>query len=359
MDPLRHLKFQILTRGVIPSDRALEALPVYRRGSVVVRDYPTTSGLILTLSQEILVNARLRFTTPDAFPLDHDGEGFVLIDGERRLPITVHSPPLYALENRRLSTGKSVRAVANTHADRIRLTPIHGCAFHCQFCNYPSIAYRRNTLEELVEGVHMALADRIMPHPHALISGGTPNPIEAEFLHLNTVCEALPARFPNLDWDMMLAPRGLHPGRHSARVYRNYLQHLKGWGFKAVSINLELYDEEARRKFIPEKETIGRADYLIFLEQAVETFGIGNVRSILLIGLEAKDETMKGVEALARRGVLVELSAFTADPGAFLARHAEPTAETLRASYLDAVEITTRHGMSLEPFCIACSHNIL
>lgn len=359
MSPLRRLKFEVLVRGIAPTDRALAALPVFRRGTIVVRDYPTTSGLILALSETIYVNARLRFSRPGAFALDHDGTGFVLMDGNWPHAVTVHSPPLYALENRRLSSGRTVRAVANTHADRVRLTPFHGCAYHCRFCNYPNLAYRQNSLEEMVEGLRTALADRIMPHPHVLVSGGTPRPDESDYRHMNETCEALPSLFPSLTWDMMFVPRGLHAGRRTRRTYQNFVRRLKAWGYDAVSINMELNSDDARQRYVPEKHEVGREDYLTFLELAVETFGIGKVRSVLLIGLEPEDETLQAVEALARRGVLIELSTFVADPGTFLAQQPEPNADALARVYEKTNEIADRLGAPINPFCIPCSHNIL
>jgi len=347
----------VLRRGIAPSDAALAALPIYRRGSIVVRDYPTTSGLILRLSEEIYVNARLRFDSPRAFTLDHDGEGFVLIDGDDARRAEVFSPPLYALENRRLSSGRSIRAVANTHADRVRLTPIHGCAWHCRFCNYPGISYQRNAVEELAEALRIALADSIGRPPHVLISGGTPEP--ADYDHLNEICGALPGLFPDLTWDLMLAPRPLHPGGRTRRTYDNLIQRLRAWGFDALSVNMELNSDDARARHIPEKRKVGRDDYLTFLDLAVERFGAGKVRSVLLVGLEPEEETLAAVEALATRGVLVELSPFTADPGIFLARHPEPDADQLMSIYEKAMDLSIRRGMPMTPFCLPCSHNIL
>jgi hypothetical protein len=92
---------------------------------------------------------------------------------------------------------------------------------------------------------------------------------------------------------------------------------------------------------------------------AVERFGAGKVRSVLLVGLEPEEETLAAVEALATRGVLVELSPFTADPGIFLARHPEPDADQLMSIYGKAMDLTVRCGTPMIPFCRPCSHNIL
>ncbi|MDG4596504.1 MAG: radical SAM protein [Candidatus Contendobacter sp.] len=353
------LKLEILRHGIFPSDAAIAALPSNRGAKVVVRDYPTTSGLILRLPGDLYANARLRPDHPEHLPLDHDGARFVLRTRAGTVPVDVLPPPRYALESRRLRSGKSIRMVAMTHADRVRLTPLHGCAYHCQFCNYPPLPYRQNTVEELAEALEIALADRILPHPHVLISGGTPRPEEQEYAFLNQVYASLLRRFPTLKWDLMLAPRTLHAGRHTRRTYDNFVQRLREWGFDALSVNLELNSPVARQRHIPEKDAIGRENYLLFMELAVEHFGPGKVRSVLLVGLEPEEETLRAVDDLARRGVLVELSPFTADPGIFLARHPEPTVEGMESVRERAMELAERLGAPMRPFCVPCSHNIL
>ncbi|GAB6043294.1 radical SAM protein [Endothiovibrio diazotrophicus] len=353
------LKLELLARGIFPTDAALGALPASRRGAPAVRDYPTTSGLVLRLPGDHYANARLRPDSPHHLPLDHDGERFFIPFADEHHPVAVAPAPAYALEGHRLSSGKSIRMVAMTHADRVRLTPIHGCAFHCQFCNYPDLAYRRNTPDELAEALEVALADRILPHPHVLVSGGTARPAKPDYAYLNEVYAELPRRFSQLAWDLMLAPRGLHPGNPTRRTYGNFAERLKGWGYDALSVNLELSGEEARRRHIPEKAEIGREGYLLFMEQAVERFGAGKVRSVLLVGLEPEEETLKAVDELARRGVLVELSPFVAAPGIFLARHPEPTVEAMMSIHRRAMELADRLGTPMHPHCVPCSHNVL
>lgn len=352
----RFLKFEILCRGIVPSRAALDVLSSYHRGTIIVRDYPTTSGLILRIASDFFVNARIRFDSPVSFPLDHDGGTFLLhVEGDT-VPVDVLPPAQYALENRRLSTGTSIITVANTHADRVRLNPIYGCAYHCDFCTFPGF-YRRNTPNEMVEALRIALADRILGKPHVLVSGGTPR-LE-DYDYLNEVYAALPRMFADSKWDLMLTPRTLHPGPRTPRTYGNFVKRLKDWGFDALSVNLEFNSKKARRMYMPEKDEIGRDGYLTFIEHAVDCFGQGKVRSVLIVGLESGQQTLSAVGALAERGVLVELSPFWADPQTFLAREPEPTPEFLMSVYQQAMEITTHHGVPMDYFCVPCSHNIL
>lgn len=353
------LKTELLCHGVALTDDARHALPRVRAGSVTVRDYPTTSGLILRLPNDIYVNARVQVTGPCWFTLGHAQGGFHLAVGDDRVPVRVFPPAAYALENRRLRSNKSIRIVANSHADRVRLTPIHGCGLSCQFCNFPGMVYHKNTIDELEEALRIALEDRIIPPPHVLISGGSPRREERDYRYLNEVYRELPRRFPDLPFDVMLAPRTLHVGPQTPRTYGNFARFLKESGYTALSVNLEFNSDAALRKHAHDKAEIGRHNYMMFIERAVEYFGPGVVRSMLIVGIESDAETLKAVDALAARGVLVELSPFNAYSGTVLGSHPEPTPDRLVAVHERASEIADRRGVPLSYFCVPCGHNIL
>ena len=56
------------------------------------------------------------------------------------------------------------------------------------------------------------------------------------------------------------------------------------------------------RYYCPKKNAIGQENYLKFIDYAVDIFGVNNVRSLLIVGIEPLEETLKGVEKLAQRG---------------------------------------------------------
>lgn len=353
------LKIELLCHGCALSSSARAALPSFRSGATTVRDYPTTSGLIIRLPGDLYVNARIQVGGTALYLLDHDGDRFVLIAGAQVLPVEVFPPAAYARENRRLPNGKSIRLVANTHADRVRLTPIHGCGLACQFCNYPGMAYRKNTVDEIQAALEIALGDSIIHPPHVLVSGGSPRRDEQDYKYMNAMYDELPSRFAGLRFDAMFTPRTLHVGPATARRYASFARFLKDAGYHALSVNLEFYSDEVLQRYAHDKAEIGRDQYLLFLERAVDVFGVGEVRSVLIVGLEDDVDTLRGVDALAARGVLVELSPFNAFSGTVLGSHPEPTPDRLIGLYERASGIAERHGVPLSYFCVPCSHNIL
>ncbi len=355
------LKIELMQRGVRLSDPALEALPKSRFNQIVYRDYPTTGGLVLKIAPDVYANCPVDLRSESPFTLNWSNEGFSLSGNGANRPVEVLPPPLFALENKMLASGDPVRNLVMAHADRARIMPIYGCAFHCEFCNAPRVRYRRNSIESLDAAFRIALEDPLLKPRHTLISGGTPESRDEDFAYLDEVYRYFPDRYPDMDFDLMLAPRSRRPGpgSHTRRKYKNYIKFLHECGVKGLSINLELYGDAPRKKIIREKEQIGRENYFAFIELAVERFGPQRIRSCLVVGLESPEDTLAGVEEIARRGCMPVLSPFIPAPGTFLAREKSPSPDFLERLLFESKKIVDRHGVELGPTCKACCHNNL
>lgn len=125
-----------------------------------------------------------------------------------------------------------------------------------------------------------------------------------------------------------------------------------------MSINLELYNENLRKKYIPEKYAIGKEHYLLFIQKAVAVFG-GKIRSSLVVGLEDKEDTLAGVRDLAACGCIPVLSAFVPAQGTFMERYPKPEAGFLLEIVHEAAEIARCNHTILGPLCRPCTHNSL
>ena len=96
-----------------------------------------------------------------------------------------------------------------------------------------------------------------------------------------------------------MSPRTFMPGQEISSGYDIFLRFLHDdCGVKTMSVNLELYNEILRKKYIPEKYSIGMDHYELFIKNAVAVFGEGNIRSSLIVGLESSEDTIQGVKAL-------------------------------------------------------------
>lgn len=343
-----------MTHGLAVSTAARRRLEsLYPERPLTLADYASTSGISLELGEGVWVNAPLEEYNPNfvfapTAMLDHSArEGFFVLSED--FAVKARPLPVPDYHDKLSSSGEPLTGFAVTHTDRVRISPIEGCAYRCTFCDIPTAfpKYRRKTVESLIESIRWAERDRALPARHVLISGGTPFP--ADFDYLREVYATVAAQFPHMDVDVMMAPA---PGLMD-------LDWLKGIGIHGLSINLELYGQEAARRHAPNKKGLGLEWYASFLGSAVRIFGPRRVRSLLMVGLEPMEDTLKGVAFLADLGCQPVLSPFRPAPGTKLEKKPPPSTDFLIEVYERAREIAARKGVNLGPDCLPCQHNTL
>lgn len=351
LSALQRLKFQLLAEGMAISAAARTKLLAQAPGGVLtLADYASTSGVPIRLPGDIYVNAPISDYNPnfvDASPhvLDWTGEGFVLRSGPHEWPAEPIPVPAYGFRNN--SVGEPYSHYGLTHTDRVRISPISGCANRCTFCDLPRrYEYRLKDADLLIETIRVALADPVLPASHVLISGGTPK--DKDFGYLRNVYERVLEAFPGIPVDIMMLPlEGVID-----------LRALRAQGLHGLSINLEIFDDALRRKIVPEKNAIPMEAWLSVIAKGVELFG-AEVRSMLMVGLEPMEATLAGVRALAERGCTPVLSPFRPAPGTPLQDQPPPSAAFFEELFLRATDICEGLGMRLGPQCAPCQHNTL
>ncbi len=86
----------------------------------------------------------------------------------------------------------------------------------------------------------------------------------------------------------------------------SWLHMLKGSGCNSLMMNLEAWDETARKKYIPGKdEACPRDLYLQAFEKALQIFGEGKISSCFVCGLEPLNTLKQGIEIITKLGVVV------------------------------------------------------
>ncbi len=352
LTPTQKLKIGLMTDGMTVSSAARAKL-AGEDGlrPLTLADYASTSGIAMELEGEIWVNAPIADHNPNfvgdaPHRLEHENGGYLVRSGD--LEVTAKPVPVPAYHDEKNERGEHYTDYAITHTDRVRISPIQGCSFACMFCD---LAYKRRyqqmSMDGLIGSIQRALEDEVLRAKHVLISGGVPK--EADWDWQNRLYEAIPAAFPKVPVDVMMVPI---PGYLNA-------QRLYDFGIHYLSINLEMYDPDLARKIMPRKAKISRDVWLDWIEGAVKIFGPGRVRSLILVGLEPIEATLRGVEALAKRGCEPVLSPFRPDPSTPMRDQLPPTVEILAEVYQRSVEIAEREGVKLGPRCIPCMHNTL
>jgi pyruvate-formate lyase-activating enzyme len=349
------LKIEIMTQGIRLSDSARDDLSNNGTTPLTLHEYATTGGVTLRMG-DVYLNAPFdeEFCIDPQAALEFTGSGYAVHWGGVATPAEVLPLPAYVgVLN---SLGQQVTATTMSHCDRIRISPIMGCTLDCTFCDMPLLkdgrptrAYTRHSIDELLASIEVAKADPGLPPHHLLISGGSPGPRHFEWFD-ETVCE-IAARC-GLATDVMMSPRsgGLE-----------YVARYVDAGVTGFSLNLEVFGEDAASRIMPRKHALSTPHFVRTATAAVDLLGHGTgaVRSIVIVGLDDLDTTLRAVELIASLGADPVLSPFRPALNTPLAGAQPPTADFLRTVHDRSLEIADRHSVALGPRCIPCQHNTL
>lgn len=356
------LKFRLLADGIRVSERAHADWREQFGGPLTLAEYATTSGVAVELPGELYVNAPL--AADERLPeLISTSDGFAVIDAGRHVPVNVIPVPARTNDLQIDGLDGTEQPHANygvTHTDRVRVSPIAGCAWKCHFCDLPyEFAYRKKHEENLLRVIQAAETDPLSPARHVLVSGGTPRapindrpgrPGSNDEAWIDGVFEFLAANSP-LPVDIMLPPRKNldHPAW------------LRSIGVNMLSINLEVSDPGRAKLIAPAKAKVGRDHTLDYIERAVEAFGVGYVQSLVVFGeaIESNESTLRGVQDLVDRGCVPVLSAFRPHHRTPLANAPAASYDEMVSVYRAALDICERseHAVKPGPRCVACQHN--
>ena len=246
------------------------------------------------------------------------------------------------------------RKILYIATDRLRIKNICGCEFKnrgsgCDFCNVPS-SDRRYTPTEIINALHK-LKQKNIPIRHILIGGGTCLNADiwndiitiATFLQNDAYYKAKPISLMSIFPPVEL------------------LQPLKDAGISEVAFNLEIADTQLAQKHMRGKY-VGKSRFYENMQQAIEVFGIGNVRSALLVGVDTFEETVHAAEEIANADIVPCLSALRILPNARLKGLFPPTNDYLRTVYeacVRAVHAASGSVKQLGPPCKRCGNNML
>lgn len=353
------LKLRLMQQGAVFTAAARKTMCRSRFGLITFSDYATTGGVVAVLDERVYVNIPVKFQGT-LFKVDLFEDKLILkYDNETiKIPFRIIPAPKYALDVERLSDDTPVRELVMTHADRVRISPVHGCRYHCSFCTSNAAYYKEISCEQLDQAFNIALNDPYIKPRHVLISGGTPNKEADSYEWINEIYRYFPRNYPQFEFDVMLSPRGMRPEQTSMKDYDEFLRYLHDeCGVKTLSVNLELYNDRFRERFIPDKAAVGKNNYYRFICQAVEVFGTKSVRSSLVVGLESEEDTLNGVRAILDCGCLPVLSAFVPALGTDMANYSAPGVEFLLETVRKADEMAREAKLQLGPLCRPCTHN--
>ncbi len=138
-------------------------------------------------------------------------------------------------------------------------------------------------------------------------------------------------------------------------VDKETILRLKDAGLDSVSFNIEIYDEKIRREICPGKGEIPLSSYLTALSQASEIFGKDQTSSWLIVGLEAPESTIAGIEATANAGAIPHLTVFRPLSGTELENRKPPATDDVIKVYRALPGLLKKYGLNPERTNSGCS----
>lgn len=339
------LKAWLLEKGIKVTKEAKKVLD--KQSDIwLMDDYITCSGITLKYEDEY---ATIGVEEDSPYELIAEGKKLFITDGKEKIETTVITPPEY-MRDEIVIDGKTICVYVNSYTDKTRVQLMSGCSNNCKFCNAVEYKYELNSIKGIEEALEIALKQT--KSRHLTISSGSV--WEQDLEKITEMYDYFVKKYKDYDIDIMMTPRGFTSYTDSSQ-YEGYIKHLKEIGTHGLAINMELNNEDYLKKFCPEKYAIGQKNYLKFLETSVKVFGKDRVRSLLIVGIEPLEETLKGVEKLAKIGVNPTLSPlFPYGEANF-----PPKAELFIKAKEEAEKICKKYKVKMGPLCKPCTHNVL
>lgn len=345
LDPLA-LKIGLLNQGIRFSPEAKEV--IMRKGDIRQGVFQSVD---LAFSNGSVINSpyHTKFSDLTPYCIEWNGTDFILsYEGHPLSTITL--APADPYRDRTASGGTRFRDVAFLATDRLRIHHEFRCHFKesgngCHFCNVKqktgcfSIADVCEVIDFYLE--HMSFR-------HFLIGGGSGRDAD-EASNILELVYYIRSKSDKPIYAMCLPPKDL-----------SILSEYHKAGIDEIGFNLELFDRTMAAEIMPGKGQIPLLRYEIAYREAVRLWGRhGNVRSLMVLGLESFDSFYHGVEWLCRLGVMPIVSVFRPMDNIELRHALPPSNEQIEAAFYRGAEIAARYGLMLGPACHACRNNTL
>jgi radical SAM protein (TIGR04043 family) len=276
---------------------------------------------------------------------------------ENDVPLTDCEPfPWPRWYGKTTSAGVPMALVVSAHSATSLYTAIYqgGCDyFHgaqeCQFCSMKidnKTEWRK--IEPIIEVAKAALEEN--PAAELSFGGGTRLTPDKGAKHDIAAIRAF-----KKEVDMPVCVEMAPPDTD------DWLDELKDAGCESMMLNLEVWDRGARERLMPGKSKIPRERYLEALAYAVKLFGVHQVSSQVLIGLEPIESTLEGMAALADVGAIPLPTVFRPLNNTPLVRHETPRVEDVLRVFSANIEMLHTRGLLAEKtragcaLCGACS----
>ena len=343
-----YTKIALLNHGIVMSDGALQL--AHKRGTIKEAVFDAIDAIIFE-SVYVNIPSSCKFSSLSPFCVTEENGKFILEFDERKISeIHIDFVP-NALINKTTSQGVPFDAMLNLATDRIRINPAPVCHFKhsgtpCKFCNLPyhNIPYDISAIKEAIDYCLTNIQFR-----HFLIGGGTYSTDYSSWDIIAEIAQFIRERCSKDIYLMSIPPEN-----------NMVLNRLKECGITEVAFNLEMFDRDMAKQYMPGKGQIDIARYMSALSHAVSIWGnTGNVRSLLIYGFDTDEVFLQGIENLCAIGVEPIISVFRPLEGTDFSELNPPPTLEIVAMYESCQKIALKYSLMLGPDCPMCQNNTL
>lgn len=340
------IKISLMTLGVKITQEAKSWL--IRKGGM----RPGNNNAVDLKLRNIIINAPLDIKfiefTPFEIQLEY-GKLFLYYYEKKMDEIAIY--PLDPLSFKTTSRGVPYTTVAYLSTDRLRVHMTNECIYKssnksCQFCNITpckdpiSIKDIREVVEDYIYNSDGAT--------HFLV-GGQSMGQEAGRKRIIEMVSAIRKHTKEKHIYVMSLPYD-----------EETVKSLVDAGMNELSCNIEIFDDTLAKKYMPGKGQIPRETYFRVLSYARTLLpNKGDVRSMLILGLESEESFVNGVKKLFELGIQPIISIFRPLPNTPLENLIAPPLMYVYDMYYKLEILGSSQKLHLGPSCVHCQNNTL
>lgn len=348
-ESLMHLKIALLNQGVRILPEANSAIGISGGYNESV-----FNSLDLILFHYLRINApvNINLCSISPFAIGYQKQKYILYYYSREI-CEIELEFSKSIENLKTQNGIPYKLIAFISGDRLRIKPEPRCFFKtqgqgCMFCpgNKSSSSNNSFDLLDIKEVIDYCVAHENFRH--ILIGGGSADPSTDEN-NILPVVEYIRSKTNKPIYLMCLPPNNI-----------NYVDKYIEAGITEIAFNIELFDRGIALEYMPGKGRISLEEYIAKLERATCLISQkGNVRTMLMAGLEKKENTLSAIKLLAEKGIQPMISIYRPTPNNKLSYIVQPSNEDLYSLYQEAMSICQQYDLFLGPSCPSCQNNTL
>ena len=340
------IKISLLNQGVRISQHAFEQMKnhgMIRQGVFQSVDLKIYNGLVI--NAPYLTD----FSEFSPYEIDYYKEKYVL----KYYNKVLYNISFDALDNNRKRVAQNGTIYGNVSflaTDRLRVHHQFRCNFKlqnlgCKFCNVKPKEGDYN-LNDVFEVIDFYLKN--VEFRHFLIGGGSGIP-KVEQHNIMNIAKHIKTKCSKPIYAMCLPPENVE-----------VLNQYKECGVDEISFNIEIFNRRIAQSTMPGKGNITLGQYEKAFRKAVSIWGgAGNVRSMLVLGLEPITDFYNGVEWLCKMGVMPIVSVFRPVNNIAMKNVLPYNNITLYEIYLKIKKISSKYNLYPGPPCVACQNNTL